>query len=151
MSTRQHHYRFAHVIFRSIALRNAAELLAAPVDELTAATADMWVGVGARLPEEERLPADGLALSHVRLGAGSGLLVCLPPALYPPEAHFALVPGPDVPGEPRYFVLEESFDVLARTRTTVLGGWTEDSHLNLGPGSIVAADAFVAAVAARLS
>ncbi|WP_406278443.1 hypothetical protein [Embleya sp. NBC_00896] len=151
MSTRQHHYRFAHVVFRSIALRNAAGLLAAPIDELNSRTVDLWIGVGSALPEEDRLSADGLALSHVPLGAGTGLLVRFPPALYPPEAHFALLVGPDVVGEPRYFVLEESVDVFGGGRSTVLGGWDEDTHLNLGPGPAVDADAFVAAVAARLA
>ncbi|MGW1988916.1 hypothetical protein [Embleya sp. NPDC001921] len=123
MSTRRHHYRFAHVVFRSIAPRNAAGLLAAPLDELTARTTNLWVGVGSRLPEEQRLSAEGLAMSHVPLGAGSGLLVRMPPALFPPEAHFALVAGPDVVGEPRHFVLEESLDVATRKRATVLGAW----------------------------
>ncbi|MFJ8738604.1 hypothetical protein ACIRL2_04460 [Embleya sp. NPDC127516] len=151
MSTRQHHYRFAHVVFRSIALRNAAALLAAPLDELTARTTNLWIGVGSRLPEEQRLSAEGLAMNHVPLGAGSGLLVRLPPALFPPEAHFALVLGPDVVGEPRYFVLEESLDVVTRERATVLGAWDEEAHLNLGPGPAADPDAFVSAVAARLA
>ncbi|GCD98646.1 hypothetical protein [Embleya hyalina] len=150
MSTRPHHYRFAHVVFRSIALRNAAGLLAAPLDELNTRTADLWVGVGGELPEEQRLPADGLALSHVPLGAGTALLVRFPPALHPPEAHFALLLGPDVVGEPRYFVLEESLDMFTRARVTVLGAWNTDTHLNLGPGPAPEADAFVAAVEARL-
>jgi hypothetical protein len=152
MSTRRHHYEFAHVVFRSIALRNPAGLIAAPLDTLAEKTAELWVGVGRRLPEELRLPTTGLAFTHVVVGGGTSLLVTFPPALYPPEAHFALVLGPEAAeGVPRYCLLEESLDVVRGVRCTVLGGWDGDTHLNLGPGPSVDPDAFVAAVEARLA
>jgi hypothetical protein len=152
MGPRRHHYEFAHVVFRSIALRHAAALVAAPLAPLAERTAGLWVAVGRRLPEEVRLPATGLALAHVEVGGATSLLVTLPPALYPPEAHFALVLGPGTAeGVPRYCVLEESLDVVDGTRGTVLGGWSEDTHLNLGPGPDVDPDAFVTAVRARLA
>jgi hypothetical protein len=62
--------------------------------------------------------------------------------------HYAAIAAID--GQVRYLVLEESWSPV-RADATVLGEWTSDGHVNLGPGPVPDQRAFVQAVRTLLA
>ncbi|WP_407561325.1 hypothetical protein [Streptomyces sp. 184] len=100
---RRQHYAFAHAVLRDLALTAPERLLAAALDgSLDAELRALWRRAGAGLPAAEVSAGERPAGRLVR---HDSVLVTLPPALAPPEAHFVLVTAP--PGAPvRYAVLE---------------------------------------------
>ncbi|WBB62928.1 hypothetical protein O7599_10520 [Streptomyces sp. WMMC500] len=107
---RRQHYAFAHAVLRDLALTAPERLLAAALDgSLDAELRALWRQAAAGLPpgeQSDEWPAG-------RLVGHDSVLVTLPPAVAPPEAHFVLVTAP--PGAPvRYATLEASPDAAGR-------------------------------------
>jgi hypothetical protein len=148
--SRRHHYLFAHRVLPSTALRFGADLVSAGRDGQLALDS-AWDRVGQDLPEDERLPSAGLAVSHHHIDEHDVLLVTFPPPVGPPEAHFAAIALSTRDGQVRYITLERGLIPLNDTQYTVLGEWTDDAHLNLGSGPQPQPDAFLSALRLVLS
>lgn len=145
---RAHHYRYAHRLLAGLARDLGPQMLDHEPDAgFTGGLTQLWDGYGERLPEEERLPADGLSAELVRRDGYRALVVVLPPAVAPSEAHLVAVVQVGEAEQCRYLTLEHGVSPIDRQPYTVLGEWTADgSHLNLGPGPAADPEAFIAAV-----
>jgi hypothetical protein len=116
----------------------------AAAGRLDSALLASWAAVGGELADTERLSPDGLAGEALTVGGRGVVLVTLPPALGPAEAHFvALVTGPPA-GTRRFFTLERSV-ALDGSPATVVGEWSTTTHVNYGLGPDPNGPAFVAA------
>src|SRR5687768_16815013 len=83
---RRHHYMFAHHELRAAALRFGEDLVDAALQgRLT--LVNVWDRVGGSLSEEERLPATDLTFTYHEIAGHRVLLVRLPEARHPTEAH----------------------------------------------------------------
>jgi hypothetical protein len=144
---RPHHYRFAHRRLPQIMLNPDVDPAAMDVSgRLHPALLASWAAVGGELAEADRLAPDGLAAARVRVDGREVVLVTLPPALGPAEAHFvALIGAAD--GTRRYFTLERSVAFDGRA-ATVLGEWAVAGHVNFGAGPAPDGPAFVGAALA---
>jgi hypothetical protein len=147
---RQHHYVFAHRELLAVARRfagNMPEL--AQSGRMDAALTATWNRVGDHLPATDRLPPTGLRAS-LHDGDGSDIvLIVMPLPEHGAEAYFVAV----VVAEARlvdYFVLEHGWTTTDEPRT-VLCKWEDQNHVNLGDGPPPDANAFLAAVRARIS
>ncbi|MGI5174933.1 hypothetical protein ACQEVZ_01170 [Dactylosporangium sp. CA-152071] len=148
---RRHHYLFAHRELPSGLFRLGIDLVSAGRDGRLDLDA-VWDRVGQTLPDHERLPATGLAVSHHLVADHHVLLVVFPAAQHPAEAHFAAMAVSAHDARVRYIVLEEARSVIDGTRYTVLGEWTEDGgHINYGPGPEPRTEAFLSAVRSHLA
>jgi hypothetical protein len=103
----------------------------------------VWDGVGEGLPAEQRLPSDGLSTSVRELGGHDVIVITMPPALEPGEAHFAAFVVPRGQDPVRYVTLELSRSPLSGDIITFGGGWDAGSHLNYGIGPNPDLDAFL--------
>jgi hypothetical protein len=148
---RRHHYLFAHHTLPSYALESGDQLVAAGrTGQLR--PREVWADLAKTLPEHERLDGNGLEATYHRLGAYQAVLVRMPLAKRPGEAHFALIvvgPGrqvhPAAAGRTRYLTLECAVSPGGR-KHTVVGEWTTERHVILhGEGPPVDAKAFLAA------
>jgi hypothetical protein len=147
---RRHHYMFAHRELPSGARRFGADLVAAGRDgQLTLDV--VWNRVGEGLPEPDRLPAEGLSHSYHERAGHRVLLISLPTARYPTEAHFTAIAVPTEGEAVRYFTLEYAVSPMDGGRYTVLGEWNEQRHINYGEGPPPDADAFLTAIDQMLS
>jgi hypothetical protein len=145
------HYFVAHVALRDIALRgeglppSAAEPGRAHGFFAMILT-KMAPHLGVAETDADRL-AQGFAIHHRRIGEAEAAIVELPPPEGPTECYFvAIVPSRG--GQPaQFFTLEKAGGVVV-----LLGGWSADEeHLDFGEGPVPTVDAFVTAVADRLS
>jgi hypothetical protein len=144
---RPHHYLFAHRELPSAAFRFGADFVAG-IGEGRIGLAKAWELIGESFPEEERLPADELAIELHTLGTHDVVLVSLPPPAGQAEAHFVAIAAAD---RLRYFTLEAAESPLDGRRYTVLGEWTEDhTHVNFGPGPEPDKALFLTAVGDKL-
>jgi hypothetical protein len=140
---------FAHHEVRRAAQQFGADLIdAAREGRLTLES--VWNRVGESLDEPDRLPATGLVSSYHEFAGHRVLLVRLPAAHHPTEAHFTAIAAPVEGGTLRYFTLEYAVSPLDESVYTVFGEWDEQRHVNYGEGPPPDADAFLAAVAHRL-
>jgi len=142
---RRHHYVFAHQELRSAALRFGADLVAAG-REGTLTLRNVWDRVGESLAEDDRLPAHGLNHTYHELADHLVLLVHLPPAHNPAEAHFTAIALSTEDGGVRYLTLEYAVSPVDESRYTVLGEWDDRRHINYGEGPVADAAAFLGAV-----
>jgi len=141
---RQHHYLFAHRELPSAALDFGDDLVdAAATGHLRLREA--WDGLAQRLPEHERLNGNGLGATYHRLGSYEAVLVRMPLAKRPREAHFALIVRPVAGGPIRYITLARAVSPVDGRRYTVLGEWTKEGHVNHGEGPPPDPNAFLAA------
>lgn len=148
---RRHHYLFAHRALPSTVFQYGADLVAAGRDG-DLALDDVWHRVGQTLPDQERLPADGLAVSHHHIDEHDVLLVTFPPAVHPPEAHYAAIALSTRDGRVRYITLEDARSPIDGSGYTVLGEWTDDGdHVNRGCGPKPGPDAFLGALGSVLT
>jgi len=127
------------------ALRHGADLVAAVRDGRLALDG-FWDQVGQTLPEDERLPSAGLAVSDHHIDDSDVLLVTFPAPVGPPEAHFAAIALSTHDGRVRYITLERGLIPADGTRYTVLCEWTDEHHVNLGAGPEPEPDAFLSAL-----
>jgi hypothetical protein len=141
---------FAHHEVRRAAQQFGADLIeAAREGRLTLES--VWNRLGESLDEPDRLPATGLASSYHEIADHRVLLVRLPAAANPTEAHFIAIAAPVEGGRVRYLTLEYAVSPLDETVYTVFGEWDEQRHVNYGEGPPPDADAFLGAVARRLA
>lgn len=146
---RRHHYMFAHHEVRRAAQQFGADLIgAAREGRLTLES--VWNRVGESLDERDRLPATGLTSSYHEIAGHRVLLVRLPAAHHPTEAHFTAIAVPVDGGRVRYLTLEYAVSPIDEAVYTVFGEWDEQRHVNYGEGPPPDPDAFLAAVARRL-
>jgi len=146
---RQHHYEFAHVVLRAIVFRAGRLMLdLAANGGLTALVHESWDRVGEGLPEERRLPSDGLRGERIDTPDLSAAVIILPPAEHIAEAHLvALVSDPADAERIDFFTLERTWTSDGEP-ATALGQWTRDGrHLNLGDGPDPEPRAFLDALA----
>jgi hypothetical protein len=145
---RPHHYLFAHRALPASAASLAPHARSLALEgHLNDGLVSLWHRVGGDVPPEDRLPPTGLRGALRDVGGTDVVLVTMPRAEHMTEAHFAAV----VLSEPlRYVVLEHSWTTEDRP-STVLGEWEGAKHLNLGAGPEPTEEAFLAAVAQRLS
>jgi hypothetical protein len=147
---RRHHYVFAHHEVRRAAQRFGADLVEAGREgRLTLES--VWNRVGESLDEPDRRPATGLASTYHEIAGHRVLLVRLPSAHHPTEAHFVAIAAPVDDGRVRYLTLEYAVSPVDETVYTVFGEWDDQRHVNYGEGPAPDADAFLAAVAHRLA
>jgi hypothetical protein len=147
---RRHHYMFAHHEVRRAAQQFGADLVdAARQGRLTLES--VWNRVGEPLDEPDRLPSTGLVSSYHEIGGHRVLLVRLPAAHHPTEAHFIAIAVPAEGGRARYLTLEYAVSPIDEAVYTVFGEWDDQRHVNYGEGPPPDADAFLAAVAHRLA
>jgi hypothetical protein len=144
-AARRHHYLFAHRALPGTVLRHGADLVAAVRDGRLALDG-FWDQVGQTLPEDERLPSAGLAVSDHHIDDSDVLLVTFPVPVGPPEAHFAAIALSTHDGRVRYITLERGLIPADGTRYTVLCEWTGEHHVNLGAGPEPEPDAFLSAL-----
>jgi len=143
---RPHHHSFAHQRLPGLAFRFRDSFLSLLREKGEGYLKDIWYQLGSTLPKDERLPADGLALSFVEGKCYCGVIITLPKAKHQTEAHMIAVLGERVSGSIladevcdfqyrnlRYFTLERS-KPKADDTGTVLGEWTCRRHSNHGPG-----------------
>jgi len=151
---RPHHHSFAHQRLPGLAFRFRDSFLSLLREKGEGYLKDIWYQLGSTLPKDERLPADGLALSFVEGKCYCGVIITLPKAKHQTEAHMIAVLGERVSGSIladevcdfqhrnlRYFTLERS-KPKADDTGTVLGEWTCRRHSNHGPGPKVDAELF---------
>lgn len=146
---RPHHYEFAHRAVPAVLLDPALDLTryVRKIGRLQKSLTATWNAVAAGQPRDERIPSAGLTVEARSVGSTDGLLITLPPALRPAEAHFALVVPLERRVERRYLTLEVGWDDVDERPYTVLGEWTTGGHHNLGHGPPPDAGLFVDAVA----
>lgn len=147
---RDHHYRFGHrelpALVRKVADKMPALAESGQMDEGLRLA---WDAVGQQLPPADRWASHGLGATLHPTTHAQVVLVSMPQALHATEAHFAAITVSEG-AAPRYIVLEHSWSVDDQP-TTVVGEWTEEGHLNLGPGPEPDAAAFLARVESLLS
>lgn len=155
---RVHHYQFAHRWLPANFLARPASLLGAIGGDPPAARrwiASGWTRVGELLPEDLRLPAEGLAIGRVDVEGlptlSLALVIRLPQPVAVPEAHLAALviqhpPGGALPIEEwmsrqsaRYYTLEYGLELTGR-ETPTLCEWVLHPeaglrHVHHGDGS----------------
>jgi hypothetical protein len=154
-SPRCAHYQLAHVALRSVAFQNAYDFMSLMAgDEALGVLASLLEQVREHCVGEELLEPDELTIHRIRVLGSPCLIVEMPPAEVPPEAHFVAVwltanDGPET-GQVRYFTLEAADEQqLART---VLGEWSgAGEHLYHGAGPEPSLEAFIDAVTALVA
>lgn len=149
---RAHHYEFAHRAVPAVLLDATVDLTryTRKIGRLQRSLTATWNAVGAGQPRDERVESTGLAVEARVVGGADALLITLPPAQRPAEAHFALVMPLERRVERRYLTLEAGWDVVNQRPYTVLGEWKDGVHHNLGDGPPPEAGLFVDAVAAKM-
>jgi len=154
-SPRCAHYQLAHVALRSVAFKN-------PYDFMSLMASDQGLEVLSSLLEQVREHCDGeevlelneLAIHRTRVLGSPCLIVEMPPAEVPPEAHFVGVwltanDGPET-GQVRYFTLEAADE--EHPDRTLLGEWSDAAeHLEHGAGPAPSLEAFIEAITALVA
>jgi hypothetical protein len=149
------HYQLAHVAVRRVALKDPLVFMSLMSSERALATlANLLEQVAEHCADEPAFVAEDLTLYRVRVLGSPCLIVEMPPATVPPEAHFvaawlAINDGPE-PAQLRYFTLEAADE--SYPARTVLGEWdAEGKHLNYGAGPEPSIEAFTQAITARVA
>lgn len=150
------HYQLAHVALRSVALQDPLSFMSLMASEKAfAVLASLLEQVAEHCADEEpTFDADDLTLHRVRVLGSPCLVVEMPQATAPAEAHFvaawlAMNDGPET-AQLRYFTLEAAED--SNPASTVLGEWdSEGKHLNYGAGPAPSVEAFAQAITAQVA
>ncbi len=152
---RDHHYAFAHVVFRSLALNSPLQCLGILASEQAREFLQFAYDQTCEACREHGEPdftPDEVTVHCGRVGNYPSAVLQMPPPVGTTEAYFvAVVALVDTTGEPpadienipaRFFTLEKgiSFDESERT---VLGEWTDTTHSNYGTGPEPTVSAFV--------
>jgi hypothetical protein len=141
---RPHHYQFAHRALPAIALSPKVNLAAfARSGRLNDVLRATWTLAGERLAEPDRLPDEGLHGELADIGGRQGVLVTLPTAHYPAEAHLVLITPLDPSPTRRYLTLEFSRSLVTGQPATVIGEWHAGRHINHGHGPDADRSAFI--------
>ena len=149
------HYQLAHVAIRSVAMQDPHGFMSLMASEKAfAVLASLLEQVAEHCADPPTFDADDLTLHRVRVLGSPCLIVEMPPATAPAEAHFvaawlAVNDGPET-AQLRYFTLEAAGE--SYPARTVLGEWdAEGKHLNYGAGPEPSVEAFTQAVTARVA
>ncbi|WP_109509261.1 hypothetical protein [Nocardioides speluncae] len=147
---RAHHYEFAHRAVPAVLMDPAVDLTRyiRKIGRLQRALTATWNAVGAGQPRDERVERTGLTVGPRAVGGVDALLITLPPAQRPAEAHFALVLPLERSASRRYLTLDVGWDAVQQRPHTVLGEWTAGGQRSLGNGPPPEAGLFVDAAAA---
>lgn len=147
---RLHLYAFAHRALPAVGLSNPKQMLgvlSGPKAEDFLAF--LWNDVGEGLEPAARMEFPELSPSVKRRGGFVIASIHFPSPREITEPHFAAFAfGPITENmspdslAARYFVLEHSLSLESNTPRTVMGEWSEGSHLNHGDGSEPSAEAF---------
>ena len=128
---RKHHYLFAHRVLPALVLTQWESLRQGFRDGSAAdRLRSVWVGLGTKVPPDERIAVHGLDVEPIEIGGGDAFLVTMPTPAGPTEAALAMIPDRDAPT--RYFVLELGLNVVTDEPYWVLCEWTLDEHTNFG-------------------
>lgn len=154
-SPRCAHYQLAHVAIRSVAFANPYEFMSLMAsDKALEVLGSLLEQVREHCAGEELLELDELAIHRTRVLGSPCLIVEMPIAELPPEAHFVGVwltanDGPET-GQVRYFTLEAADE--EQVDRTVLGEWSSaGDHLNHGAGPEPSMEAFIDAITALVA
>lgn len=154
-SPRCAHYQLAHVAIRTVAFQNPYDFMALMAgSNALELLASLLEQVREHCTGEELLELDELAIHRTRVLGSPCLIVEMPPAELPPEAHFVGVwltanDGPET-GQLRYFTLEAGNE--EEPTRTVLGEWNRaGAHLNHGAGPEPSLEAFIEAITALVA
>ena len=154
-SPRCAHYQLAHVAIRSVAFQNPYDFMSLMAsDKALEVLSSLLEQVSEHCEGEELLELAELAIHRTRVLGSPCLIVEMPAAELPPEAHFVGVwltvnDGPET-GQVRYFTLEAADE--QQPDRTVLGEWSAaGDHLNHGAGPEPSLDAFIAAITALVA
>jgi hypothetical protein len=149
-SPRCAHYQLAHVAIRSVAFKNPYDFMSLMAsDKALEVLSSLLEQVGEHCAGEELLELNELAIHRTRVLGSPCLIVELPPAEVPPEAHFVGVwltanDGPET-GQVRYFTLEAADE--QQPDRTLLGEWSgAGDHLEHGAGPEPSLEAFIEAI-----
>jgi hypothetical protein len=149
------HYQLAHVALRSVAFQDPLGFLSLMASEKAREVlASLLEQVSEHCSGDVAFDANDVAIHRVRLLGSPCLVVEMPVATVPPEAHFvgvwlAINDGPET-AQIRYFTLEAAADSYA-TRT-VLGEWDEEGkHVNYGVGPEPSLEGFVQSLTALVA
>ncbi len=141
------HHRFAHQSLRQLAFENPRKcvgmLQSAGADKFLK---DLWAAVRAESapsPGPDADSSDGLEADITQIGPYAGVIIQMPAARVPGEAHlilmvlcsYARADGFVVDRDPllQYFVLEHGEPAADGQSTTTLSEWLADSRVNYGP------------------
>jgi hypothetical protein len=154
-SPRCAHYQLAHVAIRSVAFQNPYDFMSLMAsDKALEVLASLLEQVSEHCEGEEPLELRDLAIHRTRVLGSPCLIVEMPSAELPPEAHFVGVwltanDGPET-GQVRYFTLEAADE--QHPDRTVLGEWSDTGdHLNHGAGPAPSLEAFIEAITALVA
>jgi hypothetical protein len=154
-SPRCAHYQLAHVAIRTVAFKNPYDFMSLMAgSNALEVLGSLLEQVREHCAGEELLELDELAIHRTRVLGSPCLIVEMPPAELPPEAHFVGVwltanDGPET-GQVRYFTLEAA-DAQEPARS-VLGEWSSaGDHLQHGAGPEPSLEAFIEAITALVA
>jgi len=154
-SPRCAHYQLAHVAIRSVAFENPYDFMSLMAsDKALEVLSSLLEQVGEHCAGEELLELNELAIHRTRVLGSPCLIVELPSAEVPPEAHFVGVwltanDGPET-GQVRYFTLEAADE--QQPDRTLLGEWSgAGDHLQHGAGPEPSLEAFIEAITALVA
>ncbi len=150
MAPRTVHYVFAHRVLRDIALDPNVDLLEEATEvDLGPKLADIWADLNERVPEESKIPGDGLAAYVVQRPDYAAVLVTMPEPQQPAEAYATMVvSGPDET-QTLYYTWEYGHDTATGEPAAFLCGWGQDphgagtTHYNYGSRDNTSIDTFV--------
>jgi hypothetical protein len=159
---RPEHYYFAHVKLRSFAFAEPEQCFGVLHSEgATAFLSKVWYAVkdGATFsPSDAALRFEDLKIHRRTAGIYPSVVIEMPQAKFPPEAHFVAlvwqvmgVEGVMIKRTPEllYYTLESARPVAGMQRT-MFCEWRGETHLNLGDGPAPELEAFVTHVDNRV-
>jgi len=111
-------------------------------DEGPTALRRLWGQLGRRLDPQDRVPADGIDLCWDEHGPDEALLMTLPTACLPGEAHYLMILPTD---PPRVFALEATLPFAGGTNTCLVS-LGMNQRANYGPGPAPSLRGFADAV-----
>jgi hypothetical protein len=133
---RRHHQAFKYRVHREALADGGRFAVTFAAPDGAARLAELWDAVGAELPPEERLPADGLALTCKGEPASPVVIVTMPAPLNANEAYYHLaIPAAAEGLVFRFFALEKA--VFPKTGEPLVFAveMRRDARDNYGPPS----------------
>jgi len=129
---RTHHYVYAHQVLRDLILQENEQIL--PI--FASPSADeflfrLWDEVAKSIPEHETVTRDGLCCIPLQMIKNDLAIsvICMPEAIYPPEAIYVVILFKISTEQCRYITLEKSLIHV------MICEWTSEGvHRNLGLG-----------------